>query len=132
MISAAEKFQGKEKRRARRISHHYVIHFKQLKPPVHTDEWGTSTVRDISKTGISFFTSRHYEPGAELEIKITNPLAQKEDTCWATVVRSHPSEKMKGYHEVAVRIDKVQEPSAAFDKTIEFFIKKEDKKRNRM
>jgi len=113
-----------ERRSSRRIAHHYVIQYKQINPSLPTAKWEISTVRDISKTGICFFASLHYEPGVELAIKIKNPISQKEDRCRATVVRSHLSGRMKDYYEVGVKIDRVEEPKESFYKTIEFFMRK--------
>jgi hypothetical protein len=118
-------FGGLEKRRARRVAHHYVIKFRQIEPPAFSEQWDTSTVRNISKTGISFFSSHHYTPGSKLEIKLRNPLSQEDNRCWATVLRSHSSGQRADSHDVAVQIDKVEGPRAPFDKTIDFFIKKE-------
>ena len=95
-------FGGIERRRAKRITHHYVIRFRQIKPPIASEHWDLTTVKDISKTGISFYASHHYELGVELEIKMKNPLLQKETTCWVTVVRCHSSELKKGFYEAAM------------------------------
>lgn len=127
MEKEKEEFQGIEKRNVRRITHPYLIQFRQVKPPLASDKWDASTVKNISKTGICFYASRHYESGAELEIKIANPISQHENKCWATVIRCHPSGKRKDFHEVAVNINKVEEPRETFYKTIEFFIRKENK-----
>ena len=118
------KSQGIEKRRAKRVIHHYVIRFKQANPLLPSGGWELSTVRNISKTGICFFASRHYEVGVELEIKLKNPLLPQEERCWAKVVRSRSSEKKRGFYEIAVDIVRV-EAREVFNKSIEFFIKRE-------
>ena len=130
MEKKKEKFQGINKRRVRRITRPFVIQFKQVKSPFVSNKWDTSTVKDISKTGICFNASRHYELGVELEIKIANPMLRQENKCWATVIRCHPAGKRKDFYEVAASIKKVGEPRETFDKTIEFFIKKQIKIKN--
>lgn len=127
MEKEEEEFQRIEKRRLRRIARPFLIQFKQVKSPLVSNKWDASTVKDISKTGICFNASRHYELGVELEIKIANPILRQENKCWATVVRCHPAGKMKDFYEVAVNINKIEEPRETFYQAIEFFIKKEIK-----
>ena len=127
MEKKKEKFQGINKREVKRITRSFLIQFKQVKSPFVSNKWDTSAVKNISKTGICFNASRHYELGVELEIKIANPMLRQENKCWATVIRCHPAGKRKDFYEVAVNINKIEEPRETFDKTIEFFIKKENK-----
>ena len=124
MKEEKKRFQGMEKRRAMRVTHSYVIRFRQVRSPVASEGWDTSTVKNVSKTGICFYASHNYRPDAELEIRMSNPVSQQESKCWVTVIRSRRSEKRKNLHEIAASINKVEEPRKAFNKTIEFFIRK--------
>ena len=107
-----------------RIRHSYVIRFRQVRSPVASDKWDTSTVKNISKTGICFYASHNYRPGAELELKMANPISRQGNKCWVTVIRSCRLGKRKDIYEIVASINKVEEPREAFNKTIEFFIRK--------
>ncbi len=121
---------GKESRRAMRIIRHFVVRFRQTKPPALSNDWDVSTVRNISKTGILFHSSRPYEVGFELEIMITSPLSHQEVRCWARVVRCNPLERIKNLYGVAVDINRIEEECReTFDKTIEYFIKKDEEEK---
>ena len=117
-----------EKRRHDRIERPCIIRFRQTKPEVSPVQWDVTTVRDMSKTGILFYSSRYFEPGSELEINLRAPLLTKKSIFWVTVVRCKPTPQIKDYYEIAVSVSKIDEATrGAFDKTIEFFIRKKKK-----
>ena len=117
-----------EKRGRERVAHHYILRARQITPTTHPDDWELSTVRNISKVGILFYSSHRYEAGAELEIRIKNPLFPKESTCWGSVIRCVPLKKMDNTYGVAVEIKRIEEETRqALNETIEFFIQKEKK-----
>ncbi len=114
-----------EKRRHKRIERPCIIRFGQIKPRILPVEWDVTTVRDMSKTGLLFYSSHYFELGSELEIKLKTPLRMKESTFWATVVRCKPTPEIKGSYEIAVTVSRIDEATrAAFDETIEYFIRK--------
>ena len=117
-----------EKRHHKRIERPCIVRFRQIKPVISPIEWDATTVRDMSKTGILFYSSRYFEPGSELEINLRAPLLTKESIFWATVVRCKLTKEIKDYYEIAVSVSKIDEATrGAFDETIEFFIRKKKK-----
>ena len=118
-----------ERRQARRIAHHFVLHVRQADPLDPTEDWDISTIRNISKTGILFYSSRNYKLGSKLEIRL--PIAaQKKCTVWGIVVRSLPSNTIKNTYEVAVNLSDIEEESRkVFYATIGFLIRKEKEKK---
>lgn len=115
-----------EKRREARIEHHYIMRFKKTNLSFLDEGWESTTVRNISKTGIYFYSASSHETGEELEIRIKNPLFPKDSICWAKVVRCRPLEHMKGSFGVAVQIYKIDDETKEYlNKTIEFYIRKE-------
>jgi len=123
----SDKSKEMEKRRDARVAHHYIMRFKKTGPSSILDEsWESTTVRNISKTGIYFYSASTHETAEELEIRIKNPLFPKDSVCWVRVVRCRPLEHMKGTFGVAVHIYKIDdETKEYFNKTIEFYIRKE-------
>ena len=116
---------GKERRGHHRVERHCIIRFTQTKPRISPVRWDVSTVRDMSKTGLLFYTSHRFQPGSELEIKLKTPLRTEESTFWATVIRCKPTSAIKGNYEIAVTVSRIDAPArAVFNKTIEFFIRK--------
>jgi len=112
-------YSGREKRRYTRIEHHYIIRFKETNSSGDRD---VSSVRNISKSGILFYSSSPFEPGSELEIYMKVPPLPKESVFWGKVVRCSPSQRIKGSYEVAVDISKIDEATrGTFDKAIKFF-----------
>jgi len=119
-----------DQRRAMRIAHHYMLRARIVDPPDQAGGWDISTVRNISETGILFCSSRNYELGSKLEIRITLPIAQECCTCWGTVVRCLPSKEVKNDYEVAVHLTDIEEATReAFYDNIKFFIKKSEEKK---
>ncbi len=113
-------------RRAERIDHHYNLRFRRVAPVLEKD-WDMSTVRNISKTGMMFYSSKKYVQGDELEILIQNPLSDDDIQCFGIVIRSGttPLETMKDVNEVAVTITKIDESKTNdFNRSMDFFIKK--------
>lgn len=119
-----------EQRRARRVAHHYMLRVRQVDPPDPSGGWDTSTVRNISETGVFFYASRNYAAGSKLEIRMTLPIAQENCTCWGIVVRCLPSKEIKNIYEVAVYLTDIEEESReAFYENIRFFIKRGEEKK---
>lgn len=112
-------------RQTDRVRHHIYVRARQVKPFDPKAAWEIYTVRNLSKNGILFYSNRAYLSDTELEIRITNPYIADESICWGRVVRSSPSEKMKGYFDTALELIKIDSPTRkALDKTIEFFLDK--------
>ena len=118
-----------EQRRAKRIVHHFILHTRQADLLDPTGDWDISTIRNISKTGILFYSSRNYKLGSKLEIRL--PIAaQKKCTIWGIVVRSLPSNTIKNTYEVAVNLSDIEEENRkVFYTTIGFLIRKEKEKK---
>ncbi|UCD55287.1 MAG: PilZ domain-containing protein [Candidatus Omnitrophota bacterium] len=116
---------GKEKRRDKRIERPCIIRFRQIKPMVSPVQWDVTTVRDMSKSGVLFYSSHYFKPGYELEINLKTPLLKGEISFHAIVIRCRPISGIKGNYETAVSTSKIDEGMlATLDKTIEFFIRK--------
>ena len=113
---------GREKRRYPRIEHHYIIRFREIKPGGSPAERDVTSVRNISKCGVLFYSSSPFEPGAELEISMRVHPLSKESIFWGKVVRCKPRPGAKGSYEVAVDITKMDEATrSTFDRAIKFF-----------
>jgi hypothetical protein len=113
------------KRRGDRVEHHIFIRARQIKPPDPYAAWDVYTVKNLSATGLLFYSKRLYNTGSELDIRIMNPYVADESVCHGAVVRCEPLEHLKSHFGVAVHFTKINEPSRlALDKTIEFFLKK--------
>ena len=126
MENGKNEYFGKEKRRARRIAHPYVMRARQISPPVKSDQWIDPVLKDISKVGIAFCTTRKYIAGVVLEIELNNPLALQVQRLWATVVRCRQSEERGSVYDVAVNINKVEEPRELFDEVLDVLANKQE------
>lgn len=115
------------KGRGIRIKHHFLIRYRERKLGSEP-RWDISSVINISKSGVLFKASSFHKPGSELELKLRDPLLSLESTLWTKVIRCKPTEA-KGVYEIAAIITRIEEGTReAFDKTIDFFIKKEREK----
>lgn len=113
-------------RHEKRIEQHFVLRARLADTVI----WDVSTVRNISKTGVLFYSSRNYAHGSDLEIRIMNPLLGKEVTCFGKVVRCEPLAKMSDLYSVGIEITNIDDMYIeAFYKTIEYFISKNGDKR---
>lgn len=120
---------GSEKKRAKRIAHHFILYARQANPLEPTGDWDVSTITNISKTGVFFHSFHNYKLGSKLEIRLILSV-QKKCMCWGIVVRCLPSKRIKNTYEVAVALSDIEEESKkAFDETLEFFIQKEEEKK---
>ena len=112
-------------RRGERVEHHIFVRARQIKPPDPNAVWDVYTVKNLSTTGLLFYSNRQYKAGSELDIRIMNPYIADESICRGIVVRSSHLEKPKGYYGVAVELTNIDGPTRqALDKTIEFYLKK--------
>lgn len=119
-----------ENRRARRVTHHYILRARLVDFPENPGAWDISTVRNISETGILFHSAREYPVGSRLEIKLALPTVQEHCTFWGNVVRCLPAEGVKDIFEVAVNITDIEETSKeGFYENLKFFEKREKEKR---
>ena len=116
----------KEYRKESRVPDHHPLRVKKIKSS-SDDKWDVSTIRNMSKAGLLFYSYYTYETGSECEVRIMNPVLLKEISCEARVVRCIPVERMKNIYAIALEFTKI-EPSSkeAFDKTIEFYLHKKD------
>lgn len=114
------------KRFANRIPDHHTIRVKKVSSV--DAKWDVSTIRNISRTGVLFYSSSSYEPGSEVKIRIMNPIIVGEIDCYAKVVRCYPLTEVKGMYGVALEFAQMQpEDKEAMEKTIELFIQKKKK-----
>ena len=119
MTNEKKGYTGEERRRAKRTRYPYVMRVKQISPPIKTKKWDAPTLKNISKVGIAFYALQQYLSGTVLETELNNPLDQQVQRVWGTVVRCCQSEQMKNFHEVAVSINKVEEPRDLFDQRLD-------------
>ena len=113
---------GREKRRYPRIEHHYIIRFREIKSGGSPAERDVTSIRNISKCGVLFYSSSSFEPGSELEINMKIHPLPKESIFWGRVVRCKPRPGIKDSYEVAVNITRIDEATrGAFDRAIKFF-----------
>lgn len=119
---------GFNERREERVAHQIFLQARQVKPTDPKAGWEIYVVKNITKTALFFYSSRRFEPGIELEIKITNPLIVEEGMCWGTVIRCNPLESIKGMFGTALELTKIDNDTRqTIDRTIEFFVKKRKK-----
>lgn len=109
-----------EHRREKRIDYHFVLRARPLGSSQQTP-WDMSTVRNISKTGVLFYSSAYYDYGSEIELRIMNPMLLKEIVCVGKIVRCSLLDNIQNMYSIAVRFIKVDEEGQdALDKTIKF------------
>jgi len=126
--------QGSDKRRATRIKRHFLLKIRQTNPPTISQNWDITTARNISKAGILFFSSNHYDIGAELEVSVTNPVRWKDGQSrfHGIVNRCQPVKSMENMYEVAVDLTRVEEEGKKyFDEAIDYFLQRKTIKEER-
>ena len=82
-------YSGPEKRRARRIKKPLVLDIRRPSDPPEK-EWGISTVKDLSATGVSFRTDEEFKQGESLMVRVTVLRNVPPVECKATVMRIQP------------------------------------------
>ena len=117
---------GNTKRYGNRVPNHHTLRVRQTAPSAKS-KWDVSTIRNISETGLLFYSSGNYEPGSEVEIRMMNPVLLEEIACSAKVVRCFPLAKMAGMYGVALEFaDMKESDKEALKKTIEIFLKRKN------
>jgi len=125
-----EDLSASNKRRGERVARHFMIRVQQIFPGASSDYWEVSTIRNISAAGVLFYSADYYKIGAEVIIRLKNPLDTtiKEVTCHGVVVRCALSHDIKSTFEVAADFTKIPEESkkTIYD-IVNYFLKKEKK-----
>lgn len=112
-------------RRGKRVEYHFILRARQIGASGPKGAWDVSTVRNLSATGVLFYSSNYYVYDSEVEIKIKNPLIVEEIACRGKIVRCALVENMKDVYSVAVTITEMDRASKEiFDKTIRLFTNK--------
>lgn len=115
------------KRREPRIKQPLVVRFRQLVPETDNPVWDVATALNVSKSGICFNTMRQFLSGAQLEVKISNPLLEKESSYRCKVLRSDPSLKLKMFFQTVLIIEEADEQARqAFHQLIEWHLQSEN------
>jgi len=118
---------GKNRRRAERVEHPYVMRVRKRGAVEAQDSWELCTVKNISKTGVFFYSSRHYKLGDELEVHVKDSSGQPDNRCRAMVVRCEYSTKTENVYGIAVDLSNVDNKET-FDKAIDLIVEKKKKK----
>ncbi|MCX5667388.1 MAG: PilZ domain-containing protein [Candidatus Omnitrophica bacterium] len=106
----------------KRIEYHFIVRIRLVKPS-GAAAWDVSTIRNISKTGLLFYSSNYYDHNADVEARIKNPIIPEEIICLCKVVRCELLKNMKDIYSVAVEITEMApESREAYDKTIKLFM----------
>lgn len=118
---------GSDKRREGRVPDHHIVRVRQI-PPSPKDKWDSCIIKNASKTGILFYSSIYYEPGSEVEIKISNPILPEDIACHAVVARCFALAQMEAMYGVALEFEDMSlSDKEVFEKMIELFLKKKKK-----
>ena len=118
---------GSNKRRESRVPDHHIVRVRQI-PLSPKNKWDACIIKNASKTGILFYSSIHYEPGSEVEVKISNPILLEDIACHAVVARCFALAEMESMYGVALEFaDMSLSDKEAFEKMIELFLKKKKK-----
>lgn len=126
---------GEEYRGERRIEYHFIIRVKPVKPSgaaagAVSDKvvWDVSTVRNISKTGVLFRSSKYYDYNADVEVRIKNPIVSEEIICFGRVARCELLGSIKNVYDVAVEITSMDPKNKEiYDKTVRLFIDRSER-----
>jgi len=109
-------------RREKRVEYHFMVRIRPVRPS-GAAVWDVSTIRNISKTGVLFYSSNYYDHNADLEVRIKNPITPEEIICLGKAVRCELLKDMKNIYSVAVEITEINpEGVEAYDKTIKLFM----------
>ena len=114
-------------RAGKRVEYHFLVRIKPVRSSAAA-AWDVSTIRNISKTGILFYSSNRYERGTDVEVRITNPIIAEEIICLGQVARCEPQKDMKDIYGVAVEITGMDpESREVYDQTVKLFIEKAER-----
>jgi len=111
-------------RHDKRVEYHFILRARRI-TQARDAKWDVSTARNISKTGVLFYSADYYDYGTNLEIRIMNPVVVGEISFLGSVVRCEQLGNKHGIYSVAVQITDIDEFSrSTLDKAVEFFMKK--------
>lgn len=114
-------------RKERRVEYHFVIRIRPVKPS-GAAIWDVSIIRNISRTGVLFYSSNYYDYNADLEIRIKNPIVSEEIICFGRVTRCEPLKDVKDIYSLAVEITTMDpEDRKVYDKTIKLFMDRSER-----
>jgi hypothetical protein len=114
-------------RREKRVEHHFVIRIRLVRPSGRV-VWDVSTIRNMSKTGMLFYSSNHYNLNDDLEMRVKNPVIPEEIECTVKVMRCEPLKDMRDIYSVAVEIvDMNPNNREAYDSTIKLFLERSER-----
>jgi hypothetical protein len=111
----------------KRIEYHFTVRIRPVRLS-GAAAWDVSTIRNISKTGVLFYSSNYYDYNADVEVRIKNPIIPEEIICLCKVVRCELLKDMKNIYRVAVEITAMgPEDREAYDKTIKLFLDRSER-----
>jgi len=114
-----------ERRSEPRIKQPFLIHFRQVNPKPLNDHWDIVSSLNISKSGICFNSIKRYEPGVELEVRISNPLTQTKSVFLCSVIRSDDLDPTRKLSKTVIKLEGMsQEAQDAFHKSIDLYLLK--------
>ncbi len=113
------------KKRETRVDYPFIVKFRNVKSPA-SGGWEISCVENISKSGILFKAFQYRKVNSEIELKLKLLGLVEEITLLTKVVRCAKTGE-KNIYEIAVTISDIEEGAKrAFDKILDYFIKKKD------
>lgn len=90
-------------------------------------DWDIAPIRNISEGGILFNSSKHYEPGSQLNMAVYHSQADSNKICKGKVMRCDKIDKIRELYEVVIDIAQVDENmKASIYKIMEAFSKNKD------
>ncbi len=114
-------------RGGKRVEYHFMIRVRPVSSSGAT-AWDLSTIRNISKTGLLFYSSNRYEQNADVEVRIRNPIIPEEIICLGKVARCEALKDMKDIYSVAVEIAEMSpQDREVYDKTIKLFMDRSER-----
>ena len=114
-------------RREKRVEYHFMVRIRPVRPS-GAAVWDVSTVRNISKTGVMFYSSNYYDYNADVEVRIKNPIISEEIICFGRAVRCELLKDIKNIYSVAVEITAMNpEGKEAYDKTVKLFMDRSER-----
>ena len=116
-------------RGGKRIEYHFIVRISPVGPGVPA-AWDISTIRNISKTGVLFYSSKYYDYNSDVEVRIKNPIIPEEIVCLCKVARCELLKDMKNIYSVAVKITGMDQANReVYDKTLKLFIDRSERPR---
>lgn len=115
-----------ERRKSKRLRRHFVIAYRVHKAGA---EYDLSQIKNISKGGLRFTTSRQYSSGAVLSIELRTPISRDRIKLLGKVVASEVLMDGLIYDTRVTYIDMDKDTEVLIEKIIQYLSQIEKKKR---